>query len=404
MNHRLAIDGGSPTRTTPLPPWPYYGNDEIEAVANVLRSGKVNQWTGPAVSDFERAFADYVGVKHAVAVSNGTVSLELVLRAWGIGPGDEVIVSPRSFLASASTIAFIGAIPIFADVDPDTQTISAQTVRAALSPRTRALMVVHLAGLPAEMDELMALANEHKLLVLEDCAQAHGAIYKGQMVGAIGHAGSFSFCQDKIMTLGGEGGMITTDDDELFRKVWELKDHGKSREAVFEREHPPGFRWLHESLGTNARLTGMQAAIGLRQLDKLEQWIEARTANANALVNRFKDHPALRFPNTPTHVRHAWYRVYAFVRPEALKPDWSRDRILEALQAEGVPGLSGSCSEMYLEKVFQDRGLAPKERLPLAQELGETSLMFLCHPTLTPNDMKDIGDALEKVLAAATTP
>lgn len=390
------------TQAHVFPPWPVFADDEIEAVANVLRSGKVNQWTGPEVSEFEKAFADYIGVKHAVAVSNGTVSLELILRAWGIGPGDEVVVSPRSFLASASTIAFIGATPIFADVDLETQSLNAETVRAVLTPRTRAVMVVHLAGRPAEMNDLMALAEEHQLLVLEDCAQAHGAIYRGQMLGAIGHAGSFSFCQDKIMSLGGEGGMITTNDDELFRKVWEMKDHGKSREAVFEREHPPGFRWLHESLGTNARMTGMQAAIGLKQLDKLEDWLDARRRNAEYLLERFKDHPALEIPRPPAHIRQAWYKFYAFVRPEALREGWTRDRLLEALQAEGVPGLSGSCSEMYLEKVFQDLELAPAQALPMAKELGERSMMFLCHPTMTDADMTRIGDVLEKVLAEAT--
>ena len=346
MTRTLALEGGEATRTTPLPPWPQFDEDEIQAVAQVLRSGRVNQWTGPDVGAFERAFADYIGVKHAVAVSNGTVSLELLLRAWEIGPGDEVIVTPRSFLASASTVAFVGATPIFSDVDPDTQTFSAETIAPLITPRTRALMVVHLAGRPAEMEGILALARQHDLKVLEDCAQAHGALYQGAMVGSIGHAGSFSFCQDKIMTLGGEGGMITTNDDELFRRVWELKDHGKSREAVFEREHPPGFRWLHESLGTNARMTGMQAAIGLKQLEKLEEWIELRTRNAQLLVERFRALPALRTPEPPPHVRHVWYKVYTFVRPETLKEGWSRDRILEALQAEGIPGLSGSCSEM----------------------------------------------------------
>lgn len=404
MTKRLALEGGTATRTTPLPPWPHFAEDEIKAVAKVLRSGRVNQWTGPEVNAFERAFADYIGVKHAIAVANGTVSLELILRAWNIGPGDEVIVTPRSFLASASTVAFVGATPIFADIDPETQTFSAETIAPLITPRTRALMVVHLAGRPAEMDGIMELANKHDLKVLEDCAQCHGAIYRGEMTGAIGHAGSFSFCQDKIMTLGGEGGLITTDDDDLFRRIWELKDHGKSREAVFEREHPPGFRWLHESLGTNARMTGMQAAIGLKQLEKLEDWIEARTSNANMLLSRFRHHPALHFPEPPSHVRHVWYKVYGFIRPEALKPNWSRDRILAALQAEGIPGLSGSCSEMYLEKVFQDTGLAPEERLPIAKALGETSIMFMCHPTLGEDDMKDIADAVEKVMREASRP
>lgn len=384
------------------PTWPLYADDEIEAVARVLRSGRVNQWTGPEVGEFENDFSAYIGATHSVAVANGTASLELIMRAWGIGPGDEVVVTPRSFLASASTVAWLGATPIFADVDLETQALSAETIAPVLSPRTKAIMVVHLAGRPAEMDGIMDLAATHDLLVLEDCAQSHGAEYKGVKTGAIGHAGSFSFCQDKIMSLGGEGGLVTTNDPDLFRDVWELKDHGKSREAVFEREHPPGFRWLHERLGTNLRMTGMQAAIGIEQLKKLESWIEQRTANANLLTEAWRDLDVLRIPETPTHVRHAWYKYYAFVRPERLQSAWSRDRILHELNERGVPGLSGSCSEMYDEKVFTTLGLRPAEPLPNAKALGETSLMFLVDPTRTMEAMAHTAQIVRSVLLDAT--
>lgn len=382
--------------------WPHYSNDEIEAVARVLRSGKVNQWTGPEVKQFEDDFAAYIGTSHGIAVANGTVSLELILKAWGIGEGDEVIVTPRSFLASASTVAWVGATPVFADVNPDTQALSAETIAPVLTPNTKAILVVHLAGRPAEMDGIMELAGANDLLVLEDCAQAHGAEYKGVNVGAIGHAGSFSFCQDKIMSLGGEGGLVTTNDDELFRDVWELKDHGKSREAVFEREHPPGFRWLHERLGTNLRMTGMQAAIGIEQLKKLDGWIAHRTTNAKILTDVLGELPILRIPETPEHVRHVWYKYYAFIRPEHLKSGWTRDRILHELTEHGIPGLSGSCSEMYDEKVFQNLGLVPASPLPVSQELGETSLMFMVDPTLTPAMIEQNAATIRKVLLHAS--
>jgi|SRR5690625_1197821 len=384
-----------------LPTWPLYSDDEIDAVTRVLRSGKVNQWTGPEVNQFQAQFAAYIGSKHGIAVANGTSSLELILKAWNVGEGDEVIVTPRSFLASASAVAWVGATPVFADVDEDTQALSAETVAPVLTSRTKAILVVHLAGCPADMGPIMDLARAHNLLVLEDCAQAHGAEVDGVKVGAIGDAGSFSFCQDKIMSLGGEGGLVTTDDDEVFRRVWELKDHGKSREAVFEREHPPGFRWLHESLGTNLRMTGMQAAIGIEQLKKLDGWIAQRTANAQILTDALQDIPAVRIPKVATNVRHAWYKYYFFVRPERLRSGWTRDRILHEMEAAGIPGLSGSCSEMYLEKVFQSHNLNPPSALPVARALGETSVMMLVDPAHTEERMHRNGKVVRNILLRA---
>lgn len=398
----LAIDGGAAHWTEPLSPWPFYGDDEVAAVTEVLRSGRVNQWTGDDVRAFEQEFADYVGTRRAVAVANGTVSLELALQGAGIGDGDHVIVTPRTFMASASCAVTVGARPIFADVDPDWGNLTAESIEAALTPESRAIVLVHLAGMPAELNDIIALAEERDLLLIEDCAQAHGAYYQDVAVGSLGDVGSFSFCQDKIMSTGGEGGMLVVDDEDYFRRLWEMKDHGKSYEAVFEREHAPGFRWLHEGFGTNLRLTGMQAAIGRRQLTKLDDWVQRRNENARLLTERLGEEPALRIPQIPQHVRHACYKFYAYVHPEALKASWSRDRILEALQAEGVPGLSGSCSEVYLEEAFKHEGLTPEQRLPVARELGETSLMFPVHPTLREEEIHAMADALRKVLAVAT--
>jgi dTDP-4-amino-4,6-dideoxygalactose transaminase len=399
----LAINGGRPVRTTPFAPWPSFAQDEIEAAANVLRSGKVNYWTGEEGRKFEKEFAATAGCKYGVALANGTVALELALYALRIGPGDEVIVPSRTFIASASCVVMRGAKPIFADVDIHSQNISAETIHPLLTSRTRAIIAVHLAGWPCEMDAILALARKHALVVIEDCAQCHGASYKGKPIGSFGDVAAFSFCQDKIMTTGGEGGMLTTNNEAIWERAWSFKDHGKSFAAVHRREHPAGFRWLHESFGTNWRLTEFQSAIGRIQLQKLPRMIAARGANAAILSEGFLRHMALRITSPPAHVRHSFYKYYAFVRPENLRVGWARDRIVAAIAAEGIPCFTGSCSEIYLERAFPAE-MRPPERLRAAQELGETSLMFLVHPTLTERDMLDTCHAIEKVTNAATNP
>lgn len=383
-------------------PWPVYEDDEIAAVEAVLRSGKVNYWTGSMSRDFEKDYAAYVGVPHAIAVANGTVALDLAWIALGIGKGDEVVVTSRTFLASVSSIVLAGATPVFADIDADSQNITPDTIRAVLSPRTKAILCVHLAGWPCDMDGILALAAERGLRVVEDCAQAHGARYKGKPVGSLGDIAAFSFCQDKIMSTGGEGGLVTCRDDALWSRMWSFKDHGKSFDAVYHRPHPPGFRWLHESFGTNWRITEMQAAIGRRQLAKLDDWVARRRANMAALFAELEGLDALRLPQAPADLFHAAYRAYAFVRPERLKDGWSRDRIMQEVTARGVPCMSGSCSEVYREKAFDGTGLRPAAPLPVAQELGETSLAFLVHHTLTPDDLRTVGRHAREVIQSAT--
>lgn len=387
---------------TPFSPWPSFTPEEAEAVQRVLLSNKVNYWTGQEGRVFEREFAAFTECGYAVAVGNGTLALDLALKVLEIGPGDEVVVTPRTFLASASSIASAGAVPVFAEVDADSQNITAATIAAVLSPRTRAVICVHLAGMPCDMDPIMALANEHGLKVIEDCAQAHGARYRGKPVGSIGHIGAWSFCQDKIMSTGGEGGMVTTNDRELWSRMWSYKDHGKSWEAVYEREHPPGFRWLHESFGTNWRLTEMQSAIGRIQLQRMPEWHAARLSNANRIWQTAAQCPGLRVPEVPEWATHAAYKCYVFVEPEKLAEGWSRDRILAEINARGVPCYSGSCSEVYLEKAFDGTGFRPRERLPVARELGDTSLMFLVHPTLTESEVALTCRVLAEVMQQAT--
>lgn len=367
----------------------------------MLQSGKVNYWTGEDVKNFEKAFADYLGVKHAVAVTNGTFALEAPLHALGIGPGDEVLVPSRTFLASASSVVMCGAKPIMVDVDPVSQNLTVATIEKALTPKTKAIIAVHLAGWPCEMDEIMAFAKANDLFVIEDCAQAHGAEYKGKKAGSLGHVAAFSFCQDKIMSTGGEGGMIVTNNTDLWQKIWSFKDHGKSYDTVFNKKHPPGFRWLHDSFGTNGRMTGMQAAIGSIQLKKLPAWLQHRQKLVQLMNECLTGLPGLRLSMPPKDVSHASYKYYVFVEPECLAAGWHRDRIMQELQEQGVTCFSGSCSEVYLEKAFENRSWALQKRLPVAQALGEASLMFLVDPTVTEEDAKKAATVLKHIMLEA---
>ncbi|MGN6156380.1 MAG: DegT/DnrJ/EryC1/StrS family aminotransferase [Sphingomicrobium sp.] len=383
-------------------PWPCFTDEEQEAVARVIGSNRVNYWTGEEGRAFEREFAEWVGSSKAIALANGTLALEVALKALGIGPGDEVIVTPRTFLASASCVITVGATPVFADVDRDSGNITPASARAVLTDKTRAIIPVHLAGWPCDMEGFKALAAETGVSIIEDCAQAHGAKIDGRNVGTFGDIGAWSFCQDKIITTGGEGGMVNTDDPELWSRMWSYKDHGKSFELMESKDRPPGFRWVHESFGSNYRMLEVQAVIGRIQLRRLGRWHERRTANARRLADtllRFPD--AVRVPLPANGFEHAFYRLYAYVRPEGLANGWDRDRIVAALNARGLPSFQGSCSEVYLEKAFDGTGLRPLQRLPAAMELGETSVAFLTHPTLTDEDLAAAGSAIESVFSEA---
>lgn len=392
---------------TPFSPWPSFTQEEADAVSQVLLSNKVNYWTGQECRQFETEFAKWADSKYAIAMGNGTLALDVALQALEIGAGDEVIVTPRTFIASISSVVNAGATPVFADVDEATGNITPESIAAVLTAKTKAIVCVHLAGWPCDMDGIMALAEQHNLYVIEDCAQAHGARYKGRSVGSIGHIGAWSFCQDKVMTTGGEGGMVTTNDEQLWRKMWAYKDHGKSYAAVYETEHPPGYRWLHESFGTNWRMTEMQAVLGRIQLTRMPDWTAKRTANAQAILDTCAKWEAKGYLSVPrleespqfADSTHAYYKLYVYVQPDNLPKEWSRDRIIEEINKLGVPCFSGSASEVYLEKAFDNTGLRPESRLPVAKQLGETSLMFLVHPTLTEDEIKQTVQAIDSVFA-----
>ena len=397
---KLAIDGGKPVRSSPLPSWPHYADDEIEAARAVLASGRVNYWTGDEGRAFEQEFADYIGAPYAIAVANGTLALELALYALGIGPGDEVLVPSRTFIATASSVVRVGATPVVVDLEPDSQGMSVAAMQRALTTRTRAAIPVHLGGWPCDMDAIMAFAKEHGLKVIEDCAQSLGAEYRGRQTGSFGDMAAFSFCQDKIMTTGGEGGMLVTSDESLWRRAWAYKDHGKDYDLVYHAQHPPGHRWLHASFGSNFRMTEMQAAIGRRQLAKLPAWLERRERNARFLMAALSDVDGLYVPAVPAHVRHAFYRLYVYIDPERLRAGWNQDRVIEAISREGVPCMHGSCSEIYREKAFEAYWKS-SERLPIARQLGETSIALFVHPTLGDAEMQQAISAVRKVMQVA---
>ena len=384
---------------TAFEPWPSFTQEEADAVSQVLLSNKVNYWTGQECREFEKEFAQFAGTQYAVALANGTVALDVALKALGIGAGDDVIVTSRTFLASASSIVTAGANPIFADVEIDSQNISRRTIEAVLTPNTKAIICVHLAGWMCDMDPIMQLAEEKGLYVIEDCAQAHGAMYKGKSAGSIGHIGAWSFCQDKIMTTGGEGGMVTTNDEKLWKKMWSYKDHGKNFDSIYNKQHPPGFRWLHDSFGTNWRMMEMQAVIGRIQLKKMSEWTAQRNVNMEKIYAAFADSQYFTVHRPSDDYVHAAYKCYVQVNTDALPEGWSRDRIMNEINAEGVPCFSGSCSEVYLEHAFDGTPWRPKERLKNAQKLGETSLMFLVHPTLTENNIQTTKDVIQQVIS-----
>lgn len=381
--------------------WPAYSEEEIDAVAAVLASNRVNYWTGDEARTFEREFAAWAGSPHAIALTNGTVALDLALNALGIGPGDEVIVTPRTFIASVSAVVNSGATPVFADVERESGNISARTIEPMITSRTRAIIPVHLAGWPCDMPAIMSLAADRVIKVIEDCAQAHGARIGGQSVGSFGEVGAWSFCQDKIITTGGEGGMVTTHSEDLWSAMWSYKDHGKDWDAVYSAAHPPGFRWLHNSFGTNWRMLEMQAVIGRIQLRRLADWTRRRTEIAGSLAETLGRFPGfIEVPTPPADMTHAYYRLYGYVRDDAARKGFSRDWFVDECTSRGVKVFQGTCSEVYLEKAFDGTPYRPAQRLPVARELGERSIMFLTHPTIGDDqldrDCAIIAEVLDK--------
>jgi len=379
--------------------WPQFEQDEVEAATAVLAAGKVNALVhGEQTRAFEKEFASFLGTVHAVAVSNGTVALELALRALGIGPGDEVIVPARSFFATVSCVVAVGATPVFADIDRKTQNILPESAARMVSRATRAIICVHLGGLPCDVSGLQQLCGKEGLFLIEDCAQAHGAAIDGRMVGSFGDIAAFSFCTDKIISTGGEGGMVVTSSGKLWKRAFSYKDHGKDPDKI--RQHAPGsrFRYIHDEFGSNFRMTEFQAAIGRRQLAKLPHWLGRRRRNAQALSEALRDHPLCIVPSSAPGVMHAWYKYNLVIRVEDLRERSSVEEIVDILRAQGITCGTGSCPDMSQEAAFRTM---PKREgdLPNAAWLGRRNLMLAVDHLFEPEQMRAIGDIAARTIA-----
>ena len=390
-------------------PWPYFEDDEIKAVTDVLRSGKVNQWTGSQVVSFEKEFAHYMGSKYAVALANGSLALDLALMGYGIQKGDEVIVTPRSFVASASCVALKGAVPVFVDVDPVSQNVTTDNIAAAITNKTKAVIAVNLAGWPCDLHKIQQLCRDNDLILIEDCAQSHGAAFNNRKAGSFGDCAVFSFCQDKIMTTGGEGGMVVIDNKDVWERVWSYKDHGKEYPKSNTSMPSAKFRWLTNTFGTNCRMTEMQATMGRVMLKKLDGWVEQRRTFAKMFNEAFVNLKGLRTTIPSENIYHSYYKYYVFIDPAALKSNWTCSSVLNALREKGIPCNSGICPEIYLEKAFANslyRIQGGQEydgalRLPVAKKLGETSMMFMVHPTLKDESIQFVVDQVRSVMTEA---
>ena len=387
--------------TLELPGWPDYGEEEIRAVTDVLRNNRGNYWFGEEGKLFEQEFAHYCDSAFALTVGNGTLALELALRSLKIKPGDEVIVTPRTFIASANCILLLGATPVFVDIDPISQNITAATIEQSITPKTKAIIAVHLAGWPCDMEEIMTLASQHDIYVIEDCAQAHGASINSRKVGGIGHVAAFSFCHDKIMSAGGEGGLLVTDDEEIWARAASFRNHGKDPRKyelnIFDSKNAG----MDDTFGSNYRMTEMQSAICRVQFRKLDEWVKLRRRNAQLLSNALADCEAIRITTPPAHVYHVYYKYYFFLDLSQLNKAWSRDRIIRAINQSGVPCSVGTSAEIYRQHAYVQKGYVPPEPLPVAKELGDTGLILPVSSNLGEENMRDIGNVVSDVLKCA---
>jgi len=388
--------------TMRIPDWPYYDSEEIDAVKRILTAGKVNYWTGDQSKKFEEEFSKWCGTKYAIALSNGSVALTTAYLSIGIKKGDEVITTSRTFIATSSTLVLLGAIPIFADVELKSGCISVRTIEKLITKKTKAISVVHLGGWPIDMNPIMELAGKHNLYVIEDCSQAHGAEINKRKVGSFGDVATWSFCQDKIISTGGEGGMITTNDKKIKDFIWSYKDHGKSYDLMQKNINAISYQKIYQGFGTNLRITEIQSAIGRIQLRKLKDWTNIRKKNAEVIINKLKNLKIARIEVPSENFVHAWYKLYVYLDFNFINNNWNRDKIIKEITNNGFPAFSGSCSELYMEDCFIEAGLTPQTRLPNAKILGLTSLMFLVHPTISESIMDDYAEVIYKVLKRAS--
>jgi len=401
----LAIDGGAKVHDTPWPQWPVWDETEEKALLDVLRSGQWWSHNSSRVPEFEQAFARFQDANYGICVTNGTAALEVGLRALNIGCGDEVIVPPYTFIATASSVLSVSATPVFVDIEPDSLNIDPAQIEAAITPRTKAIIPVHIAGCPANMDGVLEVANKHSLYVIEDAAQAHGAAWQGRRVGALGTLGTFSFQASKNLN-SGEGGILLCNDEELADKIWSVSNVGRVRAG----------KWYeHHVLGGNFRMTEFQAALLLAQFTRLPEQMARRSANAAHLTKQLAAIPGIRTlqtdPRVTTHAHHCYvfrYEAAGFGgRPHA--------EFLKALRAEGVPCMAGYVP-LYKERVFTDKTIGrgswcqfgwainyPELDLPVCEAVCQDAVWLYQNMLLgEKQDMDAIAEAISKIQRAWT--
>ena len=390
--------------------YPFFDKYTLKRVEQVLKSGRVNYWTGKECVEFEKEFSKYIGNKYAVALSNGSVALELALKALSLKKGDEIIVSPRSFIISASCVLQLGLKPVFADID-NNGNLGIESIKKVYNKRVKSIILVHLNGLPCDLDPILKFVKKNKIFLIEDCSQAHGSIYKGDKVGSFGDISTWSFCQDKIISTGGEGGMISTNNRKLWLKIWSLKDHGKNYDKVFHKKHKTGFKWLHDNLGSNYRMTEIQAAIGRIQLKTLDRQINKRNFIANLYLDGLKDYyqkydilkkldlkcetcPLKKNVKKCRKCTHSFYRLNLFTNKKKI----DQIKLIENLNKNKIECNAGSCPEIYEEKIFKKLKLYPKKRLQNAKLLGQTSIMFAINPYKSIKKINSEINLIKKIL------
>ena len=380
--------------------WPHFSNSEIQKVSQILESGKINYWTGKEGRLFESEYAKFCKVNYGIAVSNGTVAIEMALKAIGIKKNDEVIVPSCTYVATASAVLSLGGNPVFADIDLNTLNVTVDSIKKCITKKTKAVIVVHLGGCPCEMRPIISLVKKKNLKLIEDCSQAHGAKYENKPVGSFGDLSTWSFCQDKIISTAGEGGMITTNNKKYRDFVWSLKDHGKSEISLKKQQKKIGFKWIHDNEGSNYRLTEIQSAVGRIQLKNINKTNNNRKKFAKRLsyvLSKYKKN--IRVPFFDNSIHHAWYRFYVFIEINNKVSKNYRDRLLKFLNANQIQCITGSCAEVYREKVFRKNNLSPKKRHKNAMRISDSSLAFIIHPDFNEKQIRDMCNKIDRALS-----
>jgi len=404
VQNRPALCGGQPVRTEPFHSWPQFDEREEQAVLEVLRSGKWDRHSGELVSKLEQTFARLCGVKHALMVSTGSVALEIALRSAGVEAGDEVLVPPYTFMATVMSVFLANALPVFVDIHPDTYCMDPSRIESHITSRTKAILPVHLAGLPCDMDSINAIAERHDLIVIEDACQAHLAEWKGQKVGGIGKAGCFSFQISKNIS-GAEGGAISSNDSDFMDRCFQYHTCGRTRGGMWYKHDSPGF---------NYRMTEFQAAILLVQIDRVNEQMKRRTENADYLNRQLSNIPGIRPLPIPENVTRHAYHLYVFRFDEEAFGGLDRDLFVKALESEGIP-CSGGYNPLYREKfmskmlesrLFQQlfsndllEGYLPSIDCPVAERACAREGVWIPQEILlgSRKDMDDIVESISRI-------